>query len=123
MIVCVHVDCFTVAKVPEACEFLSKCLPEKFQTTGGELSWYLRCSFEHYINEDVNSSQRALIESVASRYGIDAEWDLPASQSADLGPRRKDESVCDKPVLAAVSSLTWLSSTCLLYTSPSPRDS
>ena len=31
--------------------------------------------------------------------------DLQASQSADLGPRRNDEPVCDKPVRAAVSSL------------------
>ena len=34
--------------------------------------------------------------------------DLPASQSADLGPRRKDEPICDKPVRAAVGSLIWL---------------
>ena len=40
--------------------------------------------------------------SVVSRYGVDAESNLPASESADLGPRRNDESVCDKPVRAAV---------------------
>ena len=34
--------------------------------------------------------------------------DLPASQSADLGPRRNDEPVCDKPVGAAVGGLIWL---------------
>ena len=34
--------------------------------------------------------------------------DLPASQSADLGPRRNDEPVCNKPVRAAVGSLIWL---------------
>ena len=35
--------------------------------------------------------------------------DLPASQSADLGPRRNDDPVCDKPVRATVgSSLIWL---------------
>ena len=34
-------------------------------------------------------------------------YDLPASQSADLGPRRNDEPVCDKPVRAAVGSLIW----------------
>ena len=33
--------------------------------------------------------------------------DLPASQSADLGLRRNDELVCDKPVCAAVGSLIW----------------
>ena len=54
-------------------------------------------------------SQRAFIESVVSRYGVDAESNLPASQSDDLGPRRNDESVCDKPVRTAVGSLIWLS--------------
>ena len=49
-----------------------------------------------------------LIESVVSRYGVDAVSDLPASQSADLGPRRNDEPVCDKPARAAVGSLIWL---------------
>ena len=34
--------------------------------------------------------------------------DLPASQSADLGPRRNDDPLCDKPVRAAVVSLIWL---------------
>ena len=34
--------------------------------------------------------------------------DLPASQSADLGPRGNDEPVHDKPVRAAVGSLMYL---------------
>ena len=34
--------------------------------------------------------------------------DLPASQSADLGPRRNDELVCGTPVRAVVDSLIWL---------------
>ena len=69
-----------------------------------ELSWYLGCAFER----DRKGLQRAFIESVVSRYGVDAVSDLPASQSADLGPRRDDEPVCDKPVRAAVGSLIWL---------------
>ena len=34
--------------------------------------------------------------------------DFPASQSADLDPRRNDEPVCDRPVRAAVGSFIWL---------------
>ena len=34
--------------------------------------------------------------------------DLPGSQSTDLGSRRNDEPVCDKPVRTAVGSLIWL---------------
>ena len=109
MIVCVHVDDITVAGESEACDFLSNCLLEEFQTTGGELSWYLGCAFERDRKGGVlRASQGAFIESVVSRYGVDAVSDFPASQSADLGPRRKDEPVCDKRVRAAVVSLTWL---------------
>ena len=109
MIVCVHVDDITVAGESEACDFLSTCLLEKFQTAEGELSWYLGCAFERDKKGGVlRASQRAFIESVVSRYGVDAVTDLPASQSADLGPRRNDGPVCDKPVRAAVGSLIWL---------------
>lgn len=31
--ICAHVDDTTVARVPEACGFMSKCLSEEFQTT------------------------------------------------------------------------------------------
>ena len=53
----------------------------------------------------LRASQRAFIESGVSRYGVDAVFDHPAPQSADLGPRRNDEPVCDKPVRAPVRSL------------------
>ena len=36
-------------------------------------------------------SQRAFIESVVSRYGVESSYDLAASQSTDLGPRKDDE--------------------------------
>ena len=109
MIVCVHVDDITVAGESEAYDFLSTCLLEEFQTTGGELSWYLGCAFERDRKGGVlRASQRAFIESVVSRYGVDTVSDLPASQSADLGPRRDDEPVGDKPVRAALGSLIWL---------------
>ena len=109
MVVCVHVDGITVAGESKACDFLS-CSLEEFQTTGGELSWYLGYASERDRKEDVlRASQRAFIKSVVNRYGADAGSDLPASQSADLGPRRNDEPVYDKPVRAAVGSLIWLS--------------
>ena len=109
MIVCVHVDDVTVAGESEEGDFLSICLLEEFQTPGGELSWYLGLAFEHDRKGGVfRASQRAFIESVVSRYRVDAVSDLPASQSADLGPRTNDEPVCDKPVRVAVGKLTWL---------------
>ena len=82
---------------------MSNCFLEEFQTTGGELSWYLGCAFERDRKGGfLRASQRAFIESVVSRYGVDAVSDLLAFQSTDLGPRRDDEPVCDKPVRAVV---------------------
>ena len=61
LIVCVHVDDITVAGVPDACDFLSTSLLEEFQTTGGELSWYLACAFERDRKKGVlRVSQRVL---------------------------------------------------------------
>ena len=61
---------------------------------GGELSWYPGCAFERDRKGGVlRASQRVFIESLVDRYGVDTVSDLPASQSADLGPRRNDEPV------------------------------
>ena len=79
MIACINVDAITVAGESEACDFLSTCLLEEFQTTGGELSWYLGRAFERHKKGGVlRASQRAFIESVVSRYGVDAVSDLSA---------------------------------------------
>ena len=50
-------------------------------------------------------SLRALIETAATRYVVNIVSGLPAFQSADLGPRKEGETVCDKSVQAAVGSL------------------
>ena len=89
MVVCVHVEDITVAGESGVCDFLSTFLLEKFQPTGWELSWHLGCAFECHSKEDVlRAAQEAFIESVVSLYGVNAVSDLPASQSADLGPRK-----------------------------------
>jgi hypothetical protein len=73
------------------------------------LSWYLGCAFERDKAGGVLCmSQRAFIESVASRYIVNTISGLPASQSADLDPGSEGDSVCDKPVRAAVGSLIWV---------------
>ena len=73
---------------------------------------YLGCALERDKAGGVlRMSQRAFIESVARRYGIDTVSELTASRSTDLGPRREGEPVCDKMVRAAVESLIWASGT------------
>ena len=102
-------DDITVVGESDECDFLSTCLLEEFQSTGGELSWYLGLSFEHDRKGGVlRASQGAFIESVVSRDGVDAVSHLSASQPADLDPRTNDEPVCDKAVRAAVGKLIWL---------------
>ena len=99
MILCVHVDVIIVAGESEVCDALYASLLQEFQTTQGNLSWYLGGAFERDKAGGVlRMSQRAFIESVAGRYGVNTVSGLPASQSADLGPRREREPVCDKPV-------------------------
>ena len=109
MILCVHVDDIIVAGESEVCDALYASLLQELQTAQRNLSWYLGCAFErHKAGGVLRMSQRAFIESVASRYGVNTLSGLPASRSADLGPRRKGEPVCDKPVRAAVGSLIWV---------------
>ena len=109
MILDVHVDDIIVAGESEVCDALYASLLQELQTTQGNLSWYLGCAFERDKAGGVlRMSQRAFIESVASRCGVNTVSGLPASQSADLGPRREGEPVCDKPVRAVVGSLIWV---------------
>ena len=54
-------------------------------------------------------SQQTFIETVVDRFGVESESDLPASQIVDLGPRREDEELCEKPMREAVGSLLWVS--------------
>ena len=114
MIVCVHVDDIILAEEPEACDFQSTSLLEKFQTTGGEHSWYRGCAFERDMKGGVlRASQRAFIESVVSRYGVDAVSDRPAPQSADLGSCKGDFS--GEGVLSHEARLSSLSYSQLLF--------
>ena len=67
MNVCVNVDDVSVAGESEACDFLSTCLLQEFQVTGGELSWYLGCVFERDRKRGIlRASLKAFIESIVS---------------------------------------------------------
>ena len=74
------------------CGALYASLPQEFQAMQGNISWYLGCAFERdKAGRVLRMSQRAFIESVASRYGINTVSGLPSSQSADLGLRKEGE--------------------------------
>ena len=109
MVLCDHVNDIIVGGESEVYDALYASLLQQFRTTQGNLSWYLGCAFERDKAGGVlRMSQRAFIESIATNYGINTVSGLSASQSADLGPRREGEPVCDKPVRATVGSLIWV---------------
>ena len=110
-ILSVHVDDISVRE-SEVRDALYASLLQDFQTTQGNLSWYLGCAFERDKTDGVlRMSQRAFMEPVASRHGVNTASGLPAFQPADLGPRREGEPVCDKPARVAFGSLIWIGGT------------
>ena len=73
MILYVRVDDIIVGGESEVCDALYASLLQKFQTTQGNSSWHLGCAIErNKAGEVLRMSQRAFVESVASRYGVDA---------------------------------------------------
>ena len=111
MILCVNVVVgdIIVGGESEVYDALYSSLLQEFRTTQRNLSLYLGRAFERDKTSGLlRMSQRAFIESVANRCGVNTVSALPTSQSADLGPRKEGEPVCDKPVRAAVGSLIWV---------------
>ena len=109
MVVCVHVGYVTVAGESDSYNFLLTCLLEEFQTTGGELSWYLggACGRDRK-GGILRMSHRPFIEFVVNRYGVESLYDLSASRSGWTS-EGYTQSVCGKPVRPAVGSSIWIS--------------
>ena len=79
--------------------------------TLGKLSFFTGCSIiQDTENGVLKLNQKTFIETLAKRFDVTTTARYLTSPSANLGPRMKGES-----------GGTWPYS-CLLYTSPSPRD-
>ena len=54
-------------------------------------------------------TQKAFIESMLNRFGVNSSSDIPATPGVELGPREEGEPGGDWPYREAVGSLMWLS--------------
>ena len=54
-------------------------------------------------------TQKAFVESMLNRFGVNSSSDIPATPGIELGPREEGEPRGDWPYSEAVGSLMWLS--------------
>ena len=107
----VHVDDIVIAGSDEACRGFHAALNTKFLTNNlGELTWYTGCAFERtWELGTLEGTQKAFVESMLNRFGVNSSSDIPATPGVELGPREEGEPRRDWPYREAVGSLMWRS--------------
>ena len=111
LIMAIHVDDIVIAGSDEACRDFHAELNTKFPTNNlGELTWYTGCAFKRtWELSTLEITQKAFVESMLNRFGVNSSSDIPATPGVDLGPREEGEAKGDWPYREAVGSLMWLS--------------
>ena len=111
LIMAVHVDDIVIAGSDESCRDFHAALVTKFPTNNlGELTWYTGCAFKRdWELGTLEITQKAFIESMLNRFGVNSSSDIPATPGVELGPREEGEPDGDWPYREAVGSLMWLS--------------
>ena len=111
LIMAVHVDDIVIAGSDESCRDFHAALVTKFPTNNlGELTWYTGCAFKRdWELGTLEITQKAFIESMLNRFGVNSSSDIPATPGVELGPREEGEPGGDWPYREAVGSLMWLS--------------
>ena len=107
----VHVDDIVIAGSDEACRDFRAALNTKFPTNNlGELTWYTGCAFKrNWELGTLEITQKAFVESMLNRFGVNSSSDIFATPGVELGPREEGEPKGDWPHREAVNSLMWLS--------------
>ena len=112
LIMAVRVDEIAIARSDETCRDFHAPLTTKFPTNSlGELTWYTGCAFKR--NWELGTSaitQKAFVESMLNRFGVNSSSDIPATPGVELGPREEGEPKGDWPCREAVGCLMWPSS-------------
>ena len=100
-----------IAGSNEACRDFHAALNTKsFITNLAELTWYTRCAFKRtWELGTLDITQKASVESMLNRFGVNSSSDIPATPGVELGPREEGEPKGDWPYKEAVGSLVWLS--------------
>ena len=111
LIMAVHVDDIVIAGSDEACRDFHAALNTKFPTNNlGELTWYTGCAFKrNWELGMLEITQKAFVESMLNRFGVNSFSDIPATSGVELGPREEGEPKGDWPYREAVGRLMWLS--------------
>ena len=111
MIMGVHVDDAVIVGSDEACRDFQAALKYMFpKNILGELTWYSGCAFKRsWRLGTLEITQKAFVERMLSRFGVNSSSDIPATPGVELGPREEGEPKGDWPYREAVSSLMWLS--------------
>ena len=77
---------------------------------GVELTWYTDCAFKRKCQQGtLEITQKAFVESMLNRFGVNSSSDIPATPGVELGPREEGEPKGDYSYEEAVGSLMWLS--------------
>ena len=100
-----------IAGSDETCKDFHAALVAKFPTNNlGELIWYTGCAFKRdWELGTLEITQKAFIESMLIRFGINSSSNLPVTPGVELGPKKEAESKGDWPCREAAGSLMWLS--------------
>ena len=100
-----------IAGSDEACRDFHAALNNKFPTNNlGELTWYTGCVFKRNWELGMfEITQKAFVESMLNRIGVNSSSDIPATPGVKLCPREEGEPKGDWPYREAVGSLMWLS--------------
>ena len=111
LIMAVHVDDIVIAGSDETCTDFHAALNTKFPTNNlGELTWYAGCAFKrNWELGTLEITQKAFVESMLNRFGVNLSSDILAIPGVELGPIEEGEPKRDWPYREAVGSLMWLS--------------
>ena len=111
LIMAVHVDDIVIAGSDKACRDFYAALNTKLPTNNlGELTWYTSCAFRrNWELGTLEIPDKAFVESMLNRFGVNSSSDIPATPGVELCPREEGEPKGDWPYREAVGSLMCLS--------------
>ena len=111
LIMAVHVGDIVFAGPDETCRDCRAAITTKFPTNNlDELTWYTDCAFKrNWELGTLEITQKAFVESMLNRFGVNSSSDIAANSGVELGPRGEGEPKGDRPYREAVGSLMWLS--------------
>ena len=87
----VHVDGIVIAGSDERREYFHVAIVVKFRTNNdGKLTWYIRVGLSNAIGDRaLEIPQKAFIESMMDGFGVTSVFNVPATPSVELGPKKK----------------------------------